>query len=100
MAKIKMKYRGVSKTVKLHAGRTTADKADLYMVCAVNTGDVVEIEDKEKTLYSMRLARCQDGSPAWVEAEAEESVTATFETMYPKAPSRRTSWKSRDGAKK
>lgn len=100
MPKVRMKYNGAPKTVKLQSGKVTSEKLELYMASQLQTGDVVEVEDNEKTMYSMKLARCMDGSPAWTQVSNSTPITATFETVTPKAPSRRTSWKARDGAKK
>jgi len=99
MTKVKMEYRGESKRVKLPSGLHTADRTEMFMVADVKTGDIAEFED-ERTLQFVKLARCQDGSSAWVNIASAADVTVTFTPIQPKAPSRRTSWKSRGGRAK
>ena len=95
---VRMKYQGKDKTIKLPAGAQTPDLTEIFMVADVKTGDVAEF-DNDRTLHFAKLARCIDGSPAWIPVTSKEIITLTFNVMQPKLPNRRTSWKSRDQRK-
>jgi len=64
------------------------------MIAEITPGDVADFEHQQ-TIAAVKLARCIDGSPAWVETPNAPSTTVIFEHVTPTAPSRRTSWKAR-----
>jgi hypothetical protein len=103
MAKMRYQRPGAKKrTIKLMTERKTGDGAQIFSIAEVQEGDIADLSGDE--LRFAKLARCQDGSPAWVEAESDAEVTVQFQPVLPKPPSRRTAWKGRkqhvDAAKK